>query len=307
MGSNAKTGTTANPTTAWSGASTTNTYFKNLKESGTVIMVPNWKSMEIFLPYVTKSGYLCGFSSSPTGNIEYYGGQSYEFNTGGETTFYAKCVKYDYTIAYTMNGGELPSSHPEGGLTNQDVYITNPTTKNVTINFNNTQGATIKNSSNQTITSMTSSQTFKGWASSSYQSNAKTGTTSNPTTSWTGSLTKNTYFKDLRNSGTIYMVANWNSSSITLPNATLSGRNCGYAPFDTSNIEYSNGQSYSVGTTLDSKTLYVRCLMAENLEYNTNLGSGSGLANTTFESLNNLDYYHEDAQYALDVIADFLK
>ena len=307
VGSNAKTGTTANPTTAWSGASTTNTYFKNLKESGTVIMVPNWKSMEIFLPYVTKSGYLCGFSSSPTGNIEYYGGQSYEFNTGGETTFYAKCVKYDYTIAYTMNGGELPSSHPEGGLTNQDVYITNPTTKNVTINFNNTQGATIKNSSNQTITSMTSSQTFKGWASSSYQSNAKTGTTSNPTTSWTGSLTKNTYFKDLRNSGTIYMVANWNSSSITLPNATLSGRNCGYAPFDTSNIEYSNGQSYSVGTTLDSKTLYVRCLMAENLEYNTNLGSGSGLANTTFESLNNLDYYHEDAQYALDVIADFLK
>ena len=310
VGSNAKTGTTANPTTAWSGASTTNTYFKNLKESGTVIMVPNWKSSTTFLPNVTKSGYLCGFSSSPTGNIEYYGGQSYEVNTGGETTFYAKCAQYDYTIAYTMNGGELPSSHPEGGFTNQDVYITNPSTKNVTINFDNTQGATIKNSSNQTITSMTSSQTFKGWTSSSYQSNAKTGTTANPITSWTGSLTKNTYFKDLRNSGTIYMVANWNSSSITLPNATLSGRNCFYATGSSDYVSYSPRDTYSVTTTSNTDSLYVRCLMAENLGYNTTNTPPSNSSGGNEMMLYNSFIYtssDEDAQHILDVIADILK
>ena len=286
----------------------------NLRESGTVTMEANWAMHSVTLPNITKAGYLCGYSTTASGNIEYYSGDTFttSSNTGTSDTLYAKCVQYNYTIEYAMRGGELPTSHPEGGFTDQNVYITNPSTKTVTINFDNAQGATIKNSSNQTITSMSTTQTFKGWAANTSGTDAintntaKIGTTANPTTAWSGSATKYTYFKNLKSSGNVKLYATWNASSITLPNATLSGRNCGYATSNGLYITYSNGQSYSVDASSNPLTLYVRCLMAENLTYNTN-----NLATSTlpYEYENNviISQIDGDAQYALDVISDLLK
>ena len=46
LGANAKTGTSANPTTAWDGTATTNTYFKDLNTSGTVTLNANWQQVD---------------------------------------------------------------------------------------------------------------------------------------------------------------------------------------------------------------------------------------------------------------------
>ena len=301
---------------SWNGNSSLYQIYMNLRESGTVTMEANWAMHSVTLPNITKTGYLCGYSTTASGNIEYYSGDTFttSSNTGTSDTLYAKCVQYNYTIEYAMQGGELPTSHPEGGFTNQDVYITNPSTKTVTINFDNAQGATIKNSSNQTITSMTSSQTFKGWKANTSGTNAintstaKIGTTANPTTAWNGSETKYNYFKNLKSSGNVILFAEWNSSSITLPNATLSGRNCGYASkyynYVGGFINYNNGQTYSAYTYSNVDTLYVICLMAENLEYNTGLYANYD-GNFIYE--NNIYSIQDDAQRALDVIADLIK
>ena len=112
MGSNAKTGTSANPTTAWTGSLTKNTYFRNLRESGTATLVANWKYTATFYYYngtsVTSTTASCTGGTSCTATIpsavigskgKYngsYKGLASTTNTmsGDPITFCVFCPKY---------------------------------------------------------------------------------------------------------------------------------------------------------------------------------------------------------------------
>ena len=98
-----------------------------------------------------------------------------------------------YTINYNLDGGTHGSSHPTTGSFNNLVTISNPTK---------------------------SGKVFTGWTSSTSSglgSSAKTGITDSPSTAWTGTATKNTYFKNLRDqTGTVTLTANWSNTNYTI-------------------------------------------------------------------------------------------
>ena len=351
--STAKTGTSASSvTTAYTGTSTKNTYFKNLTatNNGTVTFTANWGNTAVTLPTITKTGYTCGYATSASGSIEYASGSTY--TPSGETskTLYAKCnantytvtynanggsgsmnkttCTYDtdctlagntftktgytfanwtkdstsgttykagttvknlatsgnvnmyakwntntYKIAYTMNNGTLGTNKPTSASYDANVLIDNPT-KNLTITINaNSQGATISK------TSVSQAQTFSGWTVTGLNtSTAKTGTASNAvTTAYTGTSTKNTYFKNLTatNNGTVTFTANFANTAVTLPTITKTGYTCGYATSASGSIEYASGSTYTPsGET--SKTLYAKCnANTYTVTYNANGGSGT--------------------------------
>ncbi len=260
-GSNAKTGTSTNPTTSWTGTSTKNTYFKNLRESGTITMVANWTPVSFSCPTVTKSGNTCEwYDSASGGNFVCDSGGTYTpgASDSSSKTLYAKCETSGYSISYTLNGGSKGANAPTSGEKDALVTIDNPT-KTITITGDaNGSGATVG-------TSTSKAQTFKGWTSSTYGSNAKTGTSTNPTTKWTGTSTKNKYFKNLRDSGTITMVANWTPVSFNCPTASKTDYGCSWYDSKTGgNKICDSGGTYTPGANdSSSKTLYARCTKKE--------------------------------------------
>lgn len=274
----AKTGTTSSPTTAWSGSLTTNTYFKNLRtESGTVNLTANWTPVSITLPKVEKEGYTCNWNTKSDGSgTNYASEESYtpSETSGSNVTLYARCDAISYTIKFNCNNGTCPSSSP----INYDVSknISNPTkTVRITGNANGT-GATITGSPTTAV-----SQNFAGWTSSSSAglntSTAKIGSTSSPTTGWSGSLTKSTYFKNLRTEpGTVTLTANWLGVTITLPEVTKTGYTCKWnTKADGSGTSYSSKGNYTPSaTSATSITLYAQCNeISYTIAYNCNGGS----------------------------------
>ena len=105
-------------------------------------------------------------------------------------TLYAQWTANKYTISYDYAEGTAGTNAPTSATYNEDVQISNPTKEGYT---------------------------FGGWTSSSSDGlgeNAKTGTAANPTTEWTGTATKNTYFKNLTdtNNETVKLTATWKAN-----------------------------------------------------------------------------------------------
>ena len=148
-------------------------------------------SKSIILPTPTKTGYTFDGWYSDVGLTNKIGDAGGTYNPDKSVTLYAKWIKNTYTIAYTLNGGSSGTYAPSTGTYDSDVRISNPT-KTVTVTGNaNSTGASVGNATS-------ANQTFSGWTTSSSAglgSNAKTGTTANPSTAWSGSSTKNTYFR----------------------------------------------------------------------------------------------------------------
>ena len=189
----------------------------------------------------------------------------------GNLTVTAKYTANTYTIGYTLNGGDNPSTKPTSGTYDQDVQISNPTkTVTVTGNANNT-GATVG-------AAQSKAQTFSGWTSTTLGSNAKTGTAANPTTAWTGSSTKNTYFRNLRESGTATMVANWTPVAVTLPTLSKTGYTCKwYTDATAGSLMGAGGASWTPGAnSAAAVTAYARC--TENTATLTYANGGHGTA-----------------------------
>ena len=272
VGSNAKTGTSASPSTAWSGSSTKNIYFRNLRESGTVTMVANWTAVSFNLPTVTKTGYTCTWNTASNGSgTSYASGASYTPSTtaSSSVTLYAVCTSGSYNISYTLNGGTSGTYAPTSVTYGSVVTISNPTkTVTVTGNANNTGVSFI----NQTGTA----QTFAGWTSTTVGSNAKTGISANPSTAWSGSSTKNTYFRNLRESGTVTMVANWTAVGVKLPTFTNPiGKICYWYSAPSGGTKYgASGATYSPSAIVGSSiTAYLQC---SNNIYIINYSMNSG-------------------------------
>ena len=231
MSNTALTGTSANPSTSWNGTATTNTYFKNLTpvSNRTVLLVATWTENNYNVTYdydggtpgtsnspsatytgyvivsrPTKEGYtFAGWTSSAedglganaiTGSSTAWDGSA--VSNGGNDTYFKKLTDVNggtvkltatwtpntYTIAYNLNGGTAGANAPTSATYGLDVEIDNPTKDGYG---------------------------FTGWTATGVGTNAKTGTTANPTTAWDGSRTVNTFFKNLVPSGSITLVANW--------------------------------------------------------------------------------------------------
>ncbi len=204
------------------------------------------------LPAISKTGYSCKWAEGSASGTKYDGGTSRTVTAN--TTYYASCTANSYTIGYTLNGGTNGTNKPTSGTYDADVQISNPTkTITVTGNVNNT-GATIGAATSK-------AQTFAGWTSTTMGSNAKTGTAANPSTAWTGTSTKNTYFKNLRESGTVTMVANWTPVAVTLPTLSKTGYSCKWYTAATGGSEMGgSGASWTPGaTSAAAVTAYARC------------------------------------------------
>ena len=107
-----------NTSTAKYGSSTSNSwsttsdkvkdiYFKNLRStSGIVTLTANWKSVDMTLPEVTKTGYTCGYSNSASGSITYKSKSKYTPSiTSNSIKLYVICNSSKYTISFNANGG----------------------------------------------------------------------------------------------------------------------------------------------------------------------------------------------------------
>ena len=282
----ARVGTSANPTTAWNGSANKGPYFRNLRtSSGTVTLTATWTPVALTLPTVSKTGYTCKWNTNSSGTgTSYNSGASYtpSATSAASVTLYAVCTKNTYTIAYSYNGGTKGTKAPTSGTYDTDVQISNPT-KTVTVTGNaNGTGATVGSA-------VSKAQTFAGWTSSGNAglstATAKTGTTANPTTNWTGSATKNTYFRNLRaSSGTVTLTATWTPVALTLPTVSKTGYTCKWNTNSSgTGTSYNSGASYTPSATSGATvTLYADCdVKSYTVTYNYSANGGTSATKTT--------------------------
>lgn len=113
--SKAQYGTTTSVGTSWSSGSTLakGPYFKNLNpiDNSTVTLTANWGQKNIKLPTISKSGYTCGWTPSPTATTyTYASGATYVPNANGSAniTLYGVCKRIaspTLTVKFTTSAG----------------------------------------------------------------------------------------------------------------------------------------------------------------------------------------------------------
>lgn len=176
-----------------------------------------------------------------------------------------------YNIIYDLVGGKWPSnaSNPSNAKTNTNVTINNPEkTITVTGDANNT-GATISSP-------LVFNQEFVGWTSSTANglgSGATSGNSSSGLTSWNGSATTNTIFKNLTSvGGTVKLAATWKQITKELPSVTKEGYTCTWnTKKDGSGTVYeSKGRYTFVSISSSGFTLYAICNTNNQNDTNNN-------------------------------------
>ena len=183
-----------------------------------------------------------------------------------------------YNITYELNNGswEDNQSHPNKANVGDVIKIDNPSkTITITGDKNDTQ-AIIGNQETQ-------QQTFAGWESSSsngLENSAKIGSSNNPTTAWNGSLTKNIYFKNLKeHSGTVTLTAVWTPVNIKMPTITLDKHTCKWnTKKDGTGKSYESEESYTPTETETSLKVYAICTKEESeykIAYDANGGTNA--------------------------------
>lgn len=177
-------------------------------------------------------------------------------------------LKESYAISYIMNGGKSLSTWPTSAQEDEIIYIQTPADRIITVNFDaNSQGATIKDSEGNSITSMKQTLEFSGWqASEELNSEALYGTTSdNVETSWRSSIiSQGPYFQNLAvPKDEVTLTANWVSSeeSVYLPNLIKEGYTCSFnTKADGSGRVYEKEAEYnSTNYSVNTETLFVVC------------------------------------------------
>ena len=199
----------------------------------------------ITLGTISKTGYTCSWNTEDDGSGTSYTSGQTGYTTNENKTLFADCDANTYNISYTLNGGTHSTScatgaNPTSANYDTDVRICNPTR---------------------------SGYTFSGWTSSNVGSNAKSGTSATPSTAWTGSSTKNTYFRNLRDtSGTVTMVANWSENTLSGGSVAISGTNTW-------------GQTLTATITDTSPTATYTCAW-----YHTSIASGNKITDASVSS-----------------------
>ena len=184
----------------WTANSYTVTLDRQGATNGTASVTATYNSAMPSITVPTKTGYTFQgyYTGTSGGGTKYYnsnGTSERSYNIAGKTTLYAYWIPISYSINFSLGSGTWPSSSPT----------------------NNTQYDTVLNIPNPRPPT---GYTFTGWTSGTNfnSSTAQSGTASNSTSSWNGSLTKNTYFKNLTasNGVTVTLNANYSANSYTV-------------------------------------------------------------------------------------------
>ncbi len=205
LGSNAKTGKSSNPTTAWSGTKTTNKYFKNLRDtSGTVTLTANWTPVAFNLPTISKEGWTCKWNTKADGTgTDYDSGASYTPTANSEQniTMYAKCTGNTYTGTFYYQSNTTSGSTTVSSKTAQ-CTVTSGNSCTVTIpsevtgsggTYNNKYAGLSTSTGNMTEAVSGSATTVSLTATRNYYSLYRTTITIAYPTSTSAATTKTTY------------------------------------------------------------------------------------------------------------------
>ncbi len=245
-------------------------------------------------------------------------------------TLYGKWKANGYTIEYVMNGGSNPSKHPTKGTYNQNIEITNPPKKtiNITIDqyfylFNNDgsiyRKKVAKTTNDILSKSLSVDQGFTGWNSTTIDSNAQSGNSTNSLNSWDGTLTKNTYFKDLKDTGSVTMIANWDdTSSVKLPEIKKFGYKCTYnTKSNGKGDSFEPGTDFRPSSTATDMTLYPVCNAnvftvtyapnRENYLLNYTFNNSIKVTGTSDGCSGNACVCKDDSNISSEKITDYLK
>ena len=118
----------------------------------------------------------------------------YKIVVNNDVTISSSATANTYNITYDYAGGTVGTNAPTSGTYDQDVQISNPSK---------------------------TGYTFSGWTSSTTDglgANAKAGTSANPSSAWSGTATKATYFRNLSNTnnGSVKLTATWTPYTYTI-------------------------------------------------------------------------------------------
>ena len=195
-----------------------------------------------------------------------------------------------YNISYNLNNGTHGVDYPNNAIYDEIVSISNPR-KTITITGDaNGTGATIGNSTSK-------NQTFKGWISSSIDTGAKTGQSSDQMIDWDGSSTRDEYFKNLKqnDNDTVTLEANWATETMQLPTVNKNGYVCKWysSPGNTGGSEIGeSGANYNLSNNTSTDiTVYARCTQTTyTLTYNCKENGGTtNNMSQQYESNSNID------------------
>ena len=283
LGPHAKIGTNSNPTTTWTnGVKTTNNYFLDLTDGYEVTLIANWGGRAFSLPSTTRIGYTCGWWSLPGPSGGTYMGASRAnwtppYNSPTTVDAYSRCVPNPYKIRYNLNGATSISSAPTTATYDQDVYISNPS-KTVTIvgNANGTRASIGP--------SVSTSQSFTGWTSSTIGGYARAGMSANPTGGWGGGATASTHFMNLTEikDREVTMNANWGAKWSALPTISKRGYECSWMSSSTGGDIGGSGVPYLIPSNSSSTiNVYAKCTpIVYSITYNYNGGNDAGNPST---------------------------
>ena len=258
-------------------------------KDGTATLYAGWTGQAKTLPTITKTGYICGWTTTSTGatTIMYASGAS--MTPTGNTTLYGVCVANTYTITLnSCNATNSPSSSTTATYNATTLSsITTPTRSYTVSGFttpsgNNANGATVSNT-----TTRTSTYSFVGWYTSycllpqtKIASNVATPALQSSVSGYTDSSSR--WIKD----GKETLYARWENGAITLPTITKSGYTCGWTDVSSNakSIKYASGATIKPESNM---VLYGVCGVQSYLYWVNipNSYSSGNVPSTTYTSL----------------------
>ena len=237
-----------------------------------------WANSSVTLPTITKSGYVCGWSTSNnTATISYSSGAT-NFHPVANTVLYGVCTGNTYTITLNGNGATTAGSTSTTATYGSSnlAAITVPQRKYTISGFTTPAGNNAANANVSSTSTLTSTYTFNGWYKESSATNKIASNAAIPALMASTSFTNSSAEWTSTSGTTLY--AGWTSQAKALPTITKSGYECGWTTTSTgaTSITYSSGATI---TPSENIVLYGVC---KGSTYTVTLnGNGATTAGST--------------------------
>ena len=239
-------------------------------------------SAKVTLPTITKTGYICGWTTSTNATAISYGSGASIIPTAN-MVLHGVCTANTYTITLNGNGATTSGSTSTVATYGSTTLgaITLPQRKYTISGFTadglNASGATVSSTS-----TLTSTYTFNGWYEDSGTTNMIASSATTPALQASTTYTDSNSQWTSTSAQTLY--AGWSGQSKTLPTISKTGYTCGWATSKTASKSYNSGASITPTSNL---TLYGSCTAntyAITLNGNGATATGSTSATATYGS-----------------------
>ena len=268
----------------------------------------------------TRSGYVFGgyYTEMNGGGVQFIDENgyltSYADNTYFEDndTLYAKWDTLQYSIHYSMNNGTLGVGSPTSASGGEVIAVNKPT-KEVTISFlDNNSGASIKDSLNNEVTSISATQTFDGWTATGLTATAKYGSSNDSvTTSWSNGSTKIGSNEVLLNQSSYTIVSNDGTYPYAFNSTTNVWSSSLHTDDNTASFEFRlPAGDYILNYTISSESDYDKASIYKNGNLLVNNVSGISsdtvvLSNVTVSDLFKVTYSKDSSVSKNDDMVSF--